>query len=52
LVVEIKALQQSSSKLSEDRIYELKQRNEELLMDNDSLKGQSKGLKKEVSSLR
>ena len=52
LVLEIEALQQSSSKLNEDRIFELKQRIEDLLMDRDSLSTQSRSLKREVSSLR
>ena len=51
-MVEIDALQQSSSKLSEDRIYELKQRIEDLLMENESLGSQTKSLKREISSLR
>ena len=51
-MVEIDALQQSSSKLSEDRIYELKLRIEDLLMENDNLAGQNKSLKREVNSLR
>ena len=52
LVLEIEALQQSSSKLNEDRIFELKQRIEDLLMDRDSFSTQNRSLKREVSSLR
>ena len=52
LVLEIEALQKSSSKLNEDRIYELKQRIEDLLMEKDSLSTQTRNLKREVSSLR
>lgn len=52
MVVEIDALQQSSSKLTEDRIYDLKQRIEDLLMENDNVIGENKSLKREVNSLR
>ena len=52
LVLEIEALQKSSSKLNEDRIYELKQRIEDLLMEKDSLSTQTRSLKREVNSLR
>ena len=52
MVVEIDALQQSSSKLSEERIFDLKQRIEDLHSENDSLAGQNKSLKREISSLR
>ena len=52
LVLEVEALQQSSSKLNEDRIFELKQRIEDLLMENDALTVQGQTLKREVSSLK
>ena len=51
-MLELEALQQSSSKLNEDRIFELKQRIEDLLMENDTLTVQGQTLKREVSSLR
>ena len=50
--MEVEALQESSSKLNEDRIFELKQRIEDLLMENDTLSGQGQTLKREVTSLR
>ena len=52
LVLEIEALQKSSSKLNEERIYELKQRIEDYLMERDSLSTQARNLKREVNSLR
>ena len=52
MVLEIEALQKTSSKLSEERIFELKQRIEDLLMERDSICSQNKGLKREVTSLR
>ena len=52
LIMEIDALQQSSTKLHEDRIFELKQRIEDLLMERDSLSAQAKSLKREANSLR
>ena len=52
LVLEVDALQQSSSKLNEDRIFELKQRLEDLLMENDTLSEEGQRLKREVKSLR
>lgn len=52
LVLEVEALQQSSSKLNEDRIFELKQRIEDLLMENDTLTVQGQTLKREVNSLK
>lgn len=52
LLLEVEALQKSSSKLNEDRIFELKQRIEDILMENDELTAQSQTLKREVSSLR
>ncbi len=51
-MVELEALQQSSMKLSEDRIYELKQKLEDTLMENDGINGENKRLKREVNSLR
>lgn len=48
----MEALQESSSKLNEDRIFELKQRHEDVLMENDSLNAQGQALRREVSSLR
>ena len=52
LLLEVEALQESSSKLNEDRIFEMKQRIEDLLMENDSLNAQAQALKREVNSLR
>ena len=48
----MEALQESSSKLNEDRIFELKQRLEDLLMENDTLSEEGQRLKREVKSLR
>ena len=52
LVLEVEALQQSSSKLNEERIFELKQRLEDILMDNDTMSEEGQRLKREVKSLR
>ena len=51
-VLEIEALQSSSNKLNEERIFDLKQRIEDLMMERDTLNAQSKQQKKELSSLR
>jgi chromosome segregation ATPase len=51
LVLEIEALQTSSNKLNEDRIFDLKQRIEDLMMERDTLNAHSKQQKKELSSL-
>lgn len=51
-VLEIEALQSSSNKLNEDRIFDLKQRIEDLMMERDTLNAQNKQQKKELSSLR
>ena len=51
-MVEIEALQHSSSKLNEERIFELKQRIEDIMVERDTLSAQRQGLKREVSSLR
>jgi hypothetical protein len=51
LVLEIEALQSSSNKLNEERIFDLKQRIEDLMMERDTLNAQSKQQKKELSSL-
>jgi hypothetical protein len=50
--LEIEALQTSSNKLNEDRIFDLKQRIEDLMMERDTLNAHSKQQKKELSSLR
>ena len=52
LLLEVEALQESSSKLNEDRIFELKQRIEDLLMENEAIMAQGQTLRREVSSLR
>ena len=52
LLLEVEALQESSSKLNEERIFELKQRIEDLLMENDTMTAQNQTLKREVGSLR
>ncbi len=52
LVLEIEALQQSSSKLSEERIFDLKQRIEDLLMEQDALSSRNSNLKREASMMR
>ncbi len=52
LLVEISALQQSSSKLNEDTIFDLKQRIEDLHMDKDALAAQVKNLRREVTMLK
>lgn len=45
-------MQQSSSKLNEERIFELKQRIEDVLMENDTLNEEGQRLKREFKSLR
>ena len=52
MVLEIEALQQSSSKLNEERIFELKQRIEDLLMEQDALSTRNTNLKREASMMR
>ena len=52
LLLEVEALQESSSKLNEDKIFELKQRLEDLLMENDAMSEEGQRLKREVKSLR
>ncbi|XP_064405216.1 disks large homolog 5-like isoform X2 [Halichondria panicea] len=51
LVLEINALQQSSSKLNEERIFDLKQRIEDLLMEQDALSSRNSNLKREGSMM-
>ena len=51
-MLEIEALQNSSNKLNEERIFDLKQRIEDLMMERDTLNAHSKQQKKELSSLR
>lgn len=51
-MLEIEALQSSSNKLNEDRIFDLKQRIEDLMMERDTFNAQNKQQKKELSSLR
>ncbi len=52
LVLEIDSLQQSSSKLNEDRIFELKQRIEDVLMEQDALSSRNSNLKREATLMR
>ena len=52
LLLEIKALQQSSSQLNEERIYDLKQRIEDLLMEQDAITSRNTNLKREASMMR
>ena len=51
-VLEIEALQSSSNKLNEERIFDLKQRIEDLMMERDTLNAQNKQQKKELSLIR
>lgn len=51
-VLEIEALQSSSNKLNEERIFDLKQRIEDLMMERDTFNAHNKQQKKEISSLR
>lgn len=52
LLLELEEMQQSSSKLAEDHIFDLKQSNEDLHIEIDRLTTQNKSLSRELAAYK
>ena len=52
MLLELDALQKSSGKLREERIFELKQQMEDMSREGDLLSSEAKTLKREIKTLR